>query len=263
MSKITEKKFSKSMLVMLVSIMVGAVVITYFAADIVKQSKIDNLEGQIASKEEQIQIKEIEIIKEKNRNINFTNNFLKSAGVLDMAREYRANGSFHFELGRLFYTTALSETNKTVFSSYRNSTIMNCSLSMPTYFKSYNNFKISGYLFNKTKNYTNYDLHYKLINNYVNLTDSGAKLTLLMYNASMYLKYLAENLTMDEKGKVGFDENVEEEVKELWDLYNQTIDTAKDVEDEYNGDSDSIDQVKPEDIEDLEYPGKPDFNIYR
>ena len=30
---------------------------------------------------------------------------------------------------------------------------------------------------------------------YVNLTNSGARLTLLRYNASMYLKMLAENLT--------------------------------------------------------------------
>ncbi len=258
MSKITEKKFNKNMLIMLVSIMVGAILVTYFAADILRQSKIDDLQGQIASQEEQIQIKEIEIVYEKNRNINFTNNFLKSAGVLDLGREFRANGSYHFNLGRLFYSLALSEHNVSTFNSYKNATLDNCTFAKSDYLYSDQNFQISGYLFNKTKNFTDYPLHIQLINNYINLTNSGSRLVLLLLEANTYLKKLAENLTI-ENGTVFFNEDV----SELWGWYNETMVDVKAAEKEYNSDAEAVKQIKPEDIEDLEYSEKPDFNTNR
>lgn len=258
MKKLTDMTFNRNMFIMLFSIMIGAILITYFAADIIKESKIEDLESQIAYRDEQIQIKEIEIIVEKNRNINFTNNFLKSSGVLDLAREYRANGNYHFELGRLFFIIALNEYNLTRFNSYKNSTIDNCTLAIPDFNNSYNNFHYAGYMYNKTKNYTDYNPLIKLIDNYINLTKSGAKLSMLLYNASNYLKNLANNLSM-ENGSVKFEGNV----TELWKLFNDTLEDIKIAEGEYRDYSDAIDIVKPVDIEDLEYPDLPDFNTER
>lgn len=247
MSKITEKKFSKSMLVMLVSIMVGAVIITYFAADLIKQSRIENLEGRIASKDEQIQIKENEIIEEKNRSIKFTNGFLLSSGELDRAREDRSQGNYHFELGRLFYSISLSEDNESKFGSYKNSTLNNCTLAMPNYVYSYSNFMNAAAWFNKTKNYTEHPPLLNLLDKYINLTFSGVRLSVLLYNASKYLKMLAQNLTFD-NGTVTF----EEDVTELLELYNETLDEIEVAEVEYASDSEDIKEAS--DIDDDEYP---------
>ena len=52
----------------------------------------------------------------------------------------------------------------------------------------------------------------KLLDLYVNLTKSGSRLTLLRYNASKYLKYLAENVTNDEIN-----------LSALMDLFNESM----------------------------------------
>lgn len=245
MSKITEKKFNKNMLIMLVSIMAGAILVTYFAADILRQSKIDDLQGQIDYKNEQIDIKEKEIIEEKNRSIQFTNGFLRSTGELDRAREDRSLGNYHFDLGRLFYSIALSEKNQSMFNSYKNSTIDNCTLAMPNYNNSYYNFLNAGYLFNKTKNFTSHPPLLNLLDKYINLTHSGARLSMLLKNASFYLKTLAESLKMVNNSVI-FDGD-----SEIWDLYNETLDEIEIAEEEYDSDKDDLDEAS--EINDDEY----------
>ena len=75
--------------------------------------------------------------------------------------------------------------------------IDNCTNAMPEYYNSYLNFGESRNYFNYTKLFTNYVKYLDILNIYVKLTNSGAKLTMLRYNASIYLKYLTENLTFD------------------------------------------------------------------
>ena len=177
--------FDRNMFIMMFAVMIGVVVITYFIGDIVYQSQLN----QLTSKH----VTEMETIEE--RHINFTSSFLESSVLLDSAREDRAFGNYHFDISRLFYTSALSEKNETVFKEYQGWCIENCSAAMPMYETSHKNFKMASSFFNATQKFTDYQNYIVLLDMYVNLTNSGARLTLLRYNASMYLKMLAENLT--------------------------------------------------------------------
>ena len=203
-----ERVFDKNMLIMAVAIMVGIVVITYFVADIVHRSQIQELNTEHTH--------EIENIEENN--INFTSSFLESSVLLDSAREDRAFGNYHFDIGRLFYTTALTEINATIVVSYKNISINNCTLAMPKYLTSHQNFNQASIFFNSSKKFTVYTNYIELLNLYVNLSQSGAKLTMLRYNASQYLMMLAENITISNNGSV-----VLENVTELENLFNETM----------------------------------------
>ena len=79
--------FDRNMFFMFLTIMVGAVFITYFVADIVNRSTIDTLTSQ--------HVIVIETMTEKNE--NFTSGFLESSILLDLARENRATGTYHFD----------------------------------------------------------------------------------------------------------------------------------------------------------------------
>jgi len=215
--------FDKNMFIILMAIMIGFIIITYFVADIVNQSKIDTLTTAHVS--------EVEAIEEMN--INFTNNFLESSVLLDSAREYRAFGNYHFELASIFFNSALSEKNISMMELYKNRTIDNCTEAMPKYNISNLNFKAASSFFDNTKKYTEYDGYLRLLDIYVNLTESGAKLTMLRYNASKYLKYLAENITVI-NGIVALDN-----VSDLMDLFNETIEM-------YGGESDIYDIIEEE-----------------
>lgn len=229
------REFDRNLFIMLFAIMIGAIIITYFAADIVKQSKIENLEGQIASKDAQIQSKEKEIIEEKNRSIDFTNSFLVGMNELDRAREDRSNGYLHFDSARLFFSLALSEENDSKFDSYKNKVMNNCSKAMPEYVVSRNNFLNAGFWFNSSKNFTEHNSLLKLLNSYINLSDSGAELAMLLYDASDYLYRLAFNLSIKD-GNISYHGNF----TELWTLYNETVDVIEDSEDQYQKERDSI-----------------------
>ena len=163
--------FNRNMFIMLFSVMLGVILITYFLADIVNQSKLESLTTE--------HISEIETIEEMN--IKFTNGFLESSVLLDTAREFRAFGNYHFDLAILFYNSALSEKNISLIESYINNTIDNCTKAMPKYFNSHLNFKSSSDFFNNTKKHTTYSNYLKLLDLYVNLTESGSRLTLLRY----------------------------------------------------------------------------------
>lgn len=217
--------FDRNMFIMLFSVMIGVILITYFLADIVNQSKLESLTTE--------HIAEIETIEEMN--IKFTNGFLESSVLLDTAREFRAFGNYHFDLAILFYNSALSEKNISLMKSYINNTIDNCTKAMPKYFNSHLNFESSSDFFNNTKKHTTYSNYLKLLDLYVNLTKSGSRLTLLRYNASKYLKYLAENVTNDEIN-----------LSALMDLFNESMmiyDEELGIYNEYEEEIDEYDIV--------------------
>ena len=199
--------FDRNMFIILMAIMIGFITITYFVADIVNQSKINTLTTAHVS--------EVEAIEKMN--INFTSNFLESSVLLDSAREYRAFGNYHFELASIFFNSALSEKNISKMELYKNMTIDNCTEAMPKYNISNLNFKKASSFYDNTKKYTEYEGYLKLLDIYVNLTESGSRLTILRYNASKYLKYLAENITLI-NGMVALDN-----VSDLMDLFNETL----------------------------------------
>jgi len=179
------KEFTKNMFVMLLAIMLGAVIVTYFVGDIVNRSKIETLTTQY----------EGEITSVKDRSENFTSHFLKSSVVLDQSREDRALGNYYFDLAYLWYETALSEKNVSLLTIYKGRGIENCTYAMPVFYNAYLNFLDAKTYFNDTKAYT--DKYFDILDLYVNLTESGSRLTMLRYNASLYLMYLTENLTFN------------------------------------------------------------------
>lgn len=210
--------FDKNIFIMLLSIMIGAVVITYFVADLQFSSDKEVLITQHTAT--------ISGIKEKN--IDFTTYFIKSLGLLDMARVDRATGNYHFDLAFMWYTSALSETNNTKMELYKARIIDNCTNAMEKYDLSHDNFATANSFFNDTIAHIQYESYSDLLNLYVNLTDSGMQLTLLRNDASMYLKYLAENLTFV-GGEVLFSTNV----SEILELFNTTQDLYGAMAQEY------------------------------
>ena len=115
--------FDRNMFIMLLAIMIGAIIITYFIADIQNRSRIETLTIEHTA--------EIETIEGKN--INFTNRFLKSSVLLDGAREDRAFGDYHFDLAFLWYNSALLEKNNGTMELYKTRCIENCTSAMPKY----------------------------------------------------------------------------------------------------------------------------------
>lgn len=209
--------------------MMGAIIITYFVADIVYRSNIETLTTQHTA--------EIETMEKMN--INFTSHFLKSSVLLDSAREDRAIGNYHFDLAFLWYNSALSEKNSSTMELYKNRTIDNCTNAMPNYLNSHQNFKIAKSFFNDTKSYTSYPKYLEILDLYVELTGSGSRLAMLRYNASKYLKQLAENLTII-NGTVTYLENVSESM----DLFNETMDDYEEESETYDEYQDAIDEYE-------------------
>jgi len=189
------------------SIMIGFIIITYFFADVAHQSQIQQLNVEHTST--------IDAIEENN--IYFTTNFLESSVLLDSAREDRAYGNYHFDLAHLFYSSAISENNETTMNEYKLISIQNCIKALPEYQTASQNFDLAASFFESTKSYTDFDSYIILLNLYVNLSNSGEKLTELRYNATIYLKILAENITyMD-------DISMLENLTNILDLFNETM----------------------------------------
>ena len=176
--------FDRNIFIMLLSIMIGVCIITYFAADIKARSE----EGQKFT---------VEIASIEEKNINFTNYFIKSSVILDQARENRAFGNYHFDLAFLWYQSALSEKNNSTMNLFKSRGIDNCTNAMPYYENSRLNFEEAKQFFIDTRSLTEYPTYTEVLDLYISLTDSGAKLTILRYNASLFLSYLTESLTFD------------------------------------------------------------------
>ncbi len=220
------REFTRNMFVMLLTIMVGTIIIIYFVGDIINRSKIAELTAE----------HNIEITEFKGKSENFTSHFLKSSGVLDQAREDRAFGNYHFDLGLLWYQSAISEKNSTLMDLYKIRGITNCSEAMPQYINSYNNFLGAKLFFNETKSFTTYKIYIDLLDLYVNLTDAGSRLTMLRYNASRYLMYLTENLTYNAM-YLG-------NMTEIFMLFNETMFAYGGVLDEFEDYQDIIDEYE-------------------
>jgi hypothetical protein len=225
------KEFTKNMFVMLLSIMIGVIIITFFIGDIINRTKIDTLNAE--HKEE--------IITLKGQSENFTSHFLKSSSVLDQAREDRAFGNYHFDLGLLWYQSALSQKNTSMTELYKMRGIDNCTNALPNYLYSYYNFLESKDYFNETKAFVSYTKYIDLLDLYVNLTDAGSKLTMLRYNASKYLIYLTENLTFNPgSNNVTFLTNV----TELMMLFESTIFLYGEAVEEFEEYQEEIDEYE-------------------
>ena len=178
------REFNRNMFVMLAAVMIGVIIITFFVADI-----------KARSEEEEKYTMEIASIEQKN--INFTNNFMKSSVLLDKAREDRAFGNYHFDLGFLWYQSALAEINSSIMDIYKVRGIDNCTNALPYFYNSYLNFEESKKYFINTRLLTDHSDYIEVLDLYINLTASGSRLTMLRYNASIYLNYLTENLTFN------------------------------------------------------------------
>ena len=222
--------FDKKLFIMMLTIMVGTILITFFVANI-----LNNLE---MLKVEEAHMEEITTITSKNE--NFTSRFIDSTVLLDKARENRANGDFNFDLALLWYTSSLSEKNESSMDSYKIRGIDNCTDALPNYYNSHNNFLEANKYFEETKSYTDFYKYVEIVDLYLDLTESGSKLTLLRYNATNFLKQLTENLTFNAETKnvtylqnvtmllEDFDEMLEEYGKEL-----AKFDETKEEIDEY------------------------------
>ena len=191
--------FSKNMFIMLLAIMVGIILITFFVADIINRSKIETL-----TTEHKAEITDI-----TSKSENFTSYFLKSSVLLDQARGDLAFGNYHFDLAFLWYNSALAEKDNSTMQLYKTRGIDNCTSALPNYIYSDYNYKDAKSYFNKTKLFTTYNLYLDILNLYICLTDSGSNLSILRYNATLSLMYLLENLTFDQlTGGVVYMENV-------------------------------------------------------
>jgi len=213
------REFTRNMLIMLVTIMVGIVIITYFAADITRRSQIDTL-----NVEHKTEIRTI-----TNKNENFTDHFLQGMVKMDAAREIREIGNYHFDFALFWFTNArIILTNESTSKC-----IENCTNAMVNYLKSYQDFNLSKPYFTQAKQFTNTSKYIEILGYYAAFAQLGKNITMLRYNASLYLKQAMENLSLGQLANVSF----------LMNLFNQTelaygagaaqYDAAKGLIDEY------------------------------
>jgi len=223
--------FDRNMFIMLLAIMIGVIIITFFVADIVNRSTLDELQN----------VHEVEIKDIQSKNENFTSSFIKSTVILDQAREDRAFGSYHFDLAFLWYQSALVEKNSSNFELYKIRGIDNCTNAMPKYQNAHDNFDQAKTYFNDTKSYTTFSKYLEVLDIYVDLTGSGSRLMLLRYNASNYLKILTENLILDvENNTVVYMENV----TDILELFNETLILIEEETEIYEEHKEEIDEYE-------------------
>ncbi|MDH7507751.1 MAG: hypothetical protein QHH15_08225 [Candidatus Thermoplasmatota archaeon] len=215
------REFNRNMFIMLLAIMIGVIIITYFIADIINHSKIETLTTEYKT----------EITNISSKSENFTSYFIKSSVVLDQAREDLAFGNYFFDLAFLWYKSALAEKNNSNFELYKTRAIDNCTSALPNYIYSRDNYLDAKSYFNTTKSFTNYKLYLDILDLYINLTDLGSRLSMLRYNASLFLMYLTENLTYD---KLNNNVTNLENVSELLLLFEITMESINNVQGEYD-----------------------------
>ena len=194
--RIVARLFDRNMFIMMIAVMVGIIIITFFIADIVNQSKIE-----VLTEEHVFEIDDI-----KSRNENFTDYFLQGSVTIDSGREIREVGNYYFDFALFWYSTALADmTNASIEKC-----IENCWSAMGEYSMSYEKFGSSKPFFEDAKTYT--DRYDTILDHYIEFAQAGQTVTMLRYNASNYLRQIAENLTV---------ENMEN-VSILMDLFNET-----------------------------------------
>lgn len=189
--------FDKNMLIMFIAIMIGVVIITYFIADINRKSEIELL-----SIEHTTEITDI-----TSRHQNFTDNFLQGSLILDRAREQREISNYYFDFALFWYNTGLQQQNNTNLDYC----IENCTVAMEKYIISHDSFKQSKPYFQTALTFTNDSRYIEILGFYQQFSDSGMTITLLRYNASKYLKSMAENITLGNN------------ITEIFELFNETM----------------------------------------
>lgn len=166
---------------MLVSIMVGVVIITFFIGDIINQSRIDTITIQHVT----------EISDIHSRNENFTNYYLQGAVKMDSAREVREMGNYHFDFALFWFNNALANQSENLTKLC----IDNCTDAMEKYLSAHENFGKSRPYFINAKNYTDNPRYLEVLGYYIGFADAGQNIAILRYNASDYLRRAAENLS--------------------------------------------------------------------
>lgn len=192
------REFTRNMFIMLAAIMIGAIIITFFVADIVNRSKIETL-----TYEHSVEIEDI-----NSRNENFTNYFLQGSIMMDSAREDREVGNYYFDFALFWYNTALRNITET----YIQRCIFNCTEAMATYLTSYEHFDDSQPFFTMAMNFTEKSTYLEVLGYYLSFAQAGKNITYLRYNASNYLRQAAENLSAMNMSNVAM----------LMDLFNET-----------------------------------------
>jgi hypothetical protein len=211
------REFTRNMLIMLVAIMVGIVLITYMAADVIRRSQIDTL-----TVEHSTEIRSINIKSE-----NFTDHFLQGSVKLDSAREIREIGNYYFDFALFWYTNAV----KNITENFIHRCIQNCTNASENYMRSYQRFGDSKPYFIEAKNFTNHSKYIEVLGYYVSFAQSGQNITLLRYNASNYLRAAAENLSLGNMANVSM----------LLGLFNQTAALYNSAAQQYQDQKDQID----------------------
>jgi hypothetical protein len=175
------REFTRNMFIMLVSIMVGVIIVTFFVGDIMNRSKIE-----ILTEQHTIEISDI-----NSRNENFTNYFLQGVVKLDSAREVREIANYYFDFALFWFNNALVNQSKNLTKQC----IDNCTNAMQKYLGSHENFGKSKPYFMNARNYTNNSRYLEVLGYYIGFAGTGQNITMLRYNASDYLRRAAENLS--------------------------------------------------------------------
>jgi hypothetical protein len=175
------REFTRNMLIMLVAIMVGAVIITYFLADIINRSTIDTMTIQ----------HNVEIVDINSRNENFTNYCLQGSIKMDSAREVREVANYYFDFALYWFNNALAASNKNLTRQC----VDNCTQAMGKYLNAHESFGKARPFFETAKNYTTKAQYLEVIGYYIGFSHAGQNITMLRYNASDYLRRAAENLS--------------------------------------------------------------------
>lgn len=178
---------------MLVAIMIGVIIITYFVADIINKSKIETLTTE--------HIVEIQDVHSKNE--NFTDNFLQGSIMMDSAREVREVANLNFDFALFWFNNAQANASVWFNNEWINTTknlikkcIENCTDAMAKYLNSNNKFGESKPYFANAKNFTKHLRYIEVLGYYVNFSEAGQNITMLRYNASKFIKQAAENLSL-------------------------------------------------------------------
>jgi len=172
--------FNRNMFIMLFAIMIGAVIITYFVADIQSNTKI-----------EEIQIEhETQIVDINAQNENFTDNFLQGSITLDSARETREVANYHFDFALFWYQRTVT-TNAS--ENYTTQCIDNATNALSYYLETHDKFNASKPYFIIAADYTQKAKYLEVISYYIKFADAGQNLTMLRYEGTQLLIAAAEN----------------------------------------------------------------------
>lgn len=159
------REFTRNMFIMLVAIMVGAVVITFLAADIVNRSQITMINTQHG----------IEMTDLRSQNENFTDYMLQGSIKLDAARETREVANYYFDFGLYWFNLALNEGNV----SRAGLSMENSTLAAGQYLDAFANFKLAPPCFVSARNFTNTSKYTEVIGYYLGFAQAGENITML------------------------------------------------------------------------------------